>query len=130
VILGIRALLSAMAEDVAEAGSHRPGRAMLLDLGPSVAAITTSTGSGLDRAAGRSGGGRGGPARDSADLEAIKERYFRSSIAGYAHSLIALGELDRAFASAEPAGSSPIPTTARPDPVAAGRGWVARFEAS
>jgi class 3 adenylate cyclase/tetratricopeptide (TPR) repeat protein len=104
VILGVRGLLCAMGGDFAIARDlSSQGRAMLVDLGPSVTALTTSTESArIEMLADDPAAARAVLERDLADLEALGERYFRSTIAGlHAHAMLALGDTDRAFASAE-----------------------------
>src|SRR5262249_52464666 len=106
IILGIRGLLSAMAGDFERARDlSGNGRAMLLELGPSVIAMTTSTeGARLELLADDPAAAEAALARDLHDLEGIGERYFRSTVAGlHAHALIALGEHDQALVSAETA---------------------------
>jgi len=75
---------------------------MLIELGPSVLALATSTNSGrVELLADDPTAAEALFAQDLASLEAIGERYFRSTIAGlHAHALIALGRMDEAAASA------------------------------
>jgi tetratricopeptide (TPR) repeat protein len=74
------------------------GRAMLTELGPSVFALITSVAAGrVELLADDPAAAEVLLSRDNASLEAIGERYFRSSVAGlHAHALIGIGELDRA----------------------------------
>jgi class 3 adenylate cyclase/tetratricopeptide (TPR) repeat protein len=104
IIAGIRAVLLAMAGDFDRARElSGNGRAMLLELGPSVIAMTTSTESArVELLADDPAAAEEALARDSHDLEAIGERYFRSTVVGlHAHALLALGDYDRATASAD-----------------------------
>ncbi|HEX5015183.1 MAG TPA: adenylate/guanylate cyclase domain-containing protein [Candidatus Limnocylindrales bacterium] len=106
VILGFRGLLFAMTGDFDHGRElSASGRAMLVELGPSVIAMTTSTEAArVELLAGDPTAAEAALARDLHDLESIGEHYFRSTVAGlHAHALIALGELDRALASAETA---------------------------
>ncbi|MFL5750013.1 MAG: ATP-binding protein, partial [Chloroflexota bacterium] len=104
IIAGIRALLLAMAGDFDQARQlSGNGRAMLLELGPSVIAMTTSTESArVELLADNPVAAEEALARDLHDLEGIGERYFRSTVAGlHARALLALNEYERAAVSAE-----------------------------
>ena len=104
VWLGILGQLSALAGEFPEARERSArGRTMLNELGPSVLAVATSTGSArIELLADDPAAAERLLSQDLADLEAIAERYFRSTVAGlHAHALIALGEVDRAAASAD-----------------------------
>jgi tetratricopeptide (TPR) repeat protein len=102
-VLGILGLLWAMAGDftVGRELSER-GRAMLVELGPSVLGLSTSIGSArIELLADDPKAAEALLSIDLASLEAIGERYFRSTIAGlHARAALALGDLDRATASA------------------------------
>lgn len=104
-VIGIvRALLLAMTGRFEEAWPlATESRRMLVDLGPSVTASSTSIE--LSRIAFLAGDPATADAalgRDLADLEAIGERYFRSTIAGlHSRARLALGDLEGAAASAE-----------------------------
>jgi tetratricopeptide (TPR) repeat protein len=78
------------------------GRSMLVELGGSVFALTTSIGAGrIALLADDPAEAETLLAQDLDSLEQIGERYFRSTVAGlHAHALVALGEQDRAKASA------------------------------
>ena len=76
---------------------------MLKELGPSVLAVSTSIGSArIELLADDPSSAERLLAQDLGDLEAIGERYFRSTVAGlHAHALIALGDVERAAVSVE-----------------------------
>ena len=104
VWLGILGQLSALAGDFGEARERSSrGRAMLKELGPSVLAVSTSIGSArIELLADDPSSAERLLAQDLGDLEAIGERYFRSTVAGlHAHALIALGDVERAAVSVE-----------------------------
>ena len=84
VILGVRAVLLAMTGDFAEARRLAGnGRAMVVDLGPSITASTTSTESArIELLAEDPEAATKLLERDLAELEVLGERYFRSTIAG------------------------------------------------
>jgi len=103
VILGASALLRAMGGefDVARRQAAE-GRAMLVDLGPSVTAFATSTESArIEFLADDPALADAQLSRDLASLEAIGEHYYRSTVAGlHARARFALGDVDGALASA------------------------------
>ena len=103
VILGVMALLRAMVGefDVARRMSAE-GRATLVDLGSSVTAFASSTESArIEFLANDPAAADGLLSPDLASLEAIGERYYRSTIAGlHARARFALGDVDGALASA------------------------------
>jgi class 3 adenylate cyclase/tetratricopeptide (TPR) repeat protein len=102
-MLGVLGLLSAMAGEfrVARELSDR-GRAMLDEMGPSVLGQSTSVRAArIELLADDPGAAEVLLSKDLASLEAIGERYSRSTIAGlHARALLALGDVDRAAASA------------------------------
>jgi class 3 adenylate cyclase/tetratricopeptide (TPR) repeat protein len=103
LLLGFLGQLSGMAGDFSEARERvERGRAMLTELGPSVFALTTSVVAGrIELLADDAAAAEALLSRDNASLEAIGERYFRSTVAGlHAHALVDLGELDRAAETA------------------------------
>ncbi|HET9521681.1 MAG TPA: AAA family ATPase [Candidatus Limnocylindrales bacterium] len=103
VISLVRGLLRAMTGDAAGARElATQARASLLELGPSVTASTTSIESAqIAFLAGDPAAADADLTRDLADLEAIGERYYRSTIAGlHARARLALGDPDGALASA------------------------------
>jgi tetratricopeptide (TPR) repeat protein len=103
LLLGFQGQLSAMAGDFDAARDQAArDRAMLTELGPSVFALTTSTVAGrIELLADDPAAAEALLSRDLDSLEAIGERYFRSTVAGlHAHALVEVGELDRAAASA------------------------------
>ncbi|HET7472555.1 MAG TPA: AAA family ATPase [Candidatus Limnocylindrales bacterium] len=104
VILGIRALLTAMDGDVATAREMAAsGRAMVADLGPSISASTTSTEAArIELLADDPAAAAALLERDLAELEALGERYFRSTIAGlHAQARIEMGDVAGAESSVE-----------------------------
>jgi tetratricopeptide (TPR) repeat protein len=99
----VSGLLHAMRGDAVEAKSlAAQARASLLELGPSVTASTTSIESAqIAFLAGDAAAADEDLGRDLADLQAIDERYYRSTIAGlHARARLALGDVDGALASA------------------------------
>jgi tetratricopeptide (TPR) repeat protein len=104
IILGVGGLLRAMVGDFAVARElSAQGRAMLIDLGSSVTAFATSTESArIEFLAGDIAAADEVLSRDLVSLEAIGERYYRSTIAGlHARARFALGDQDGALVSAE-----------------------------
>ncbi|MDQ3128007.1 MAG: tetratricopeptide repeat protein, partial [Chloroflexota bacterium] len=104
VILGVRALLLAMTGAFDEArGLAATGRSMVVDLGPSITASTTSTESArIDLLANDPAAAAAVLERDLAELEAFGERYFRSTIAGlHAHARLEMGDLEGAARSVD-----------------------------
>ena len=104
LLLGVLGQLSAMAGESGEARERSAkGRAMLVELGPSVLALSTSIGSArVELLADDPAAAEALLSQDLEALEAIGERYFRSTVAGlHAHALIALGQLERAAVSVE-----------------------------
>jgi class 3 adenylate cyclase/tetratricopeptide (TPR) repeat protein len=100
----VRGLLLAMAGRFDEARQLADtSRRMLGDLGPSVTASTTSIESSrIAFLAGDFAAADADLSRDLADLEAIGERYFRSTIAGlHSRARLELGDVETATASAE-----------------------------
>jgi class 3 adenylate cyclase/tetratricopeptide (TPR) repeat protein len=100
----VRGQLRAMAGRFDEARAlAASSRRILADLGPSVTASTTSIESSrIAFLAGDVAAADADLTRDLADLEAIGERYFRSTIAGlHSRARLELGDLDAAIASAE-----------------------------
>jgi tetratricopeptide (TPR) repeat protein len=100
----IRGLLNAMEGRFDEARFlARESRRVILDLGPSVTASTTSIeGSRIEFLADDALAADAALAQDLGELEAIDERYFRSTIAGlHSRARLALGDVDGAAASAE-----------------------------
>jgi class 3 adenylate cyclase/tetratricopeptide (TPR) repeat protein len=103
ILLGFIGQLYALAGDFSGARERTDrGRAMLVELGGSVFALTTSIGAGrIALLADDPAEAEALLSHDLASLEAIGERYFRSTVAGlHAHALVAMGDLDRAAASA------------------------------
>ena len=99
----VRGQLLAMAGRFEEARElAESSRRMLGDLGPSVTASTTSIESSrIAFLAGDFAAADADLSRDLADLEAIGERYFRSTIAGlHSRARLELGDIDTAIASA------------------------------
>jgi class 3 adenylate cyclase/tetratricopeptide (TPR) repeat protein len=104
VILGVRALLLAMTGQFAEARRlAATGRSMVVDLGPSITASTTSTESArIELQADDPAAAAALLERDLVELDALGERYFRSTIAGlHAHARLGMDDLDGAAASIE-----------------------------
>jgi class 3 adenylate cyclase/tetratricopeptide (TPR) repeat protein len=103
VILGVLGQLWALAGEFGKARDESArGRAMLVELGPSVLALSTSIGSArVELLADDPAAAEALLSQDLASLDEIGERYFRSTVAGlHAHALIALGQADGAAASA------------------------------
>ena len=104
IILGVLAQLHAMVGTF-EAARERSGRAleMLVDLGPSITAASTSIESSrIEILAGDLAAAEAALRRDHEALEAMGEHYYRASIAGLlAHVLARQGELDQAERSAQ-----------------------------
>jgi tetratricopeptide (TPR) repeat protein len=99
----VSGLLYAMDGDTAKGKALAvQARTSLLDLGPSVTASTTSIESArISFLADDAAAADEDLARDLRDLEAIGERYYRSTIAGlHARARVALGDPDGALASA------------------------------
>ena len=103
MLLGDQAVLNALMGDFTAARDQAArGTAMLVELGTSVFALTTSLGAArVELLADDPAAAETLLARDLDSLEAIGERYFRSTVAGlHAHALVGIGDLDRAAASA------------------------------
>jgi class 3 adenylate cyclase/tetratricopeptide (TPR) repeat protein len=99
----VRGLLYALRGEAARARELAvEARTNLLELGPSVTASTTSIESAqIAFLAGDAAAADADLARDLADLDAIGERYYRSTIAGlHARARLALGDPEGALASA------------------------------
>jgi class 3 adenylate cyclase/tetratricopeptide (TPR) repeat protein len=102
LVLGNLGQLLALAGDFEGARERlKRGRAMIVELGPSVFAHVTSIDAGrVELLADNPAAAEAALADDLARLEELGERYFRSTVAGlHAHALVALGDLDRAAAS-------------------------------
>ena len=103
MLLGDQAVLNALMGDFTAARDQAArGTAMLVELGTSVFALTTSLGAArVELLADDPAAAETLLARDLDSLEAIGERYFRSTVAGlHAHALVGIGDLDRAAVSA------------------------------
>ena len=103
IIRLVSGLLHAMRGDAVRAKDLAvQARTSLLELGPSVTASTTSIEAAqIAFLAGDPASADADLGRDLADLEAIGERYYRSTIAGlHARARLALGDADGALASA------------------------------
>jgi class 3 adenylate cyclase/tetratricopeptide (TPR) repeat protein len=99
VILGVLAQLHAMKGDFEPARElYQRGRAMLVDLGASINAASTSIeASRVEILAGDPGAAERELRRDHDALEAMGERYYRSTVAGLlGQALVALDRLDEA----------------------------------
>jgi tetratricopeptide (TPR) repeat protein len=99
IMLGVLGQLHAMAGNFDEARDRaRRGLAMLLELGPSITASSTSIESSrIETLAGDAEAARAALQRDYDALEAVGETYYRASIAGLlAHALVDTGDLDGA----------------------------------